>query len=200
MFELVELNDAAIARRFVILDRDRSRSRRTQRNPDRAPSPAAPSGIRTIVLVAVLLACGHGSASSTTLPGSGPPSTASSPDDPEATADGAGPAEYGGVVGSVAPEEIRRVIRSHASEIRGCLEQHREIHPRERGKITLNWRIMPDGSVSSVSVARAGTTMCRALADCFARRVMTFKFPRPTTGEVAMVEYPWTLRIGTYGP
>jgi len=165
-----------------------------------APSPAAPSGIRTLVLAAVLLACGHGSASSTTRPSSGPPSTESAPAMPEAAADGAGPAEYGGVVGSVAPEEIRRVIRSHTSEIRGCLEQHREIHSHERGKITLNWRIMPDGSVSNVSVARAGTTMCRALADCFARRVRTFKFPEPTTGEAAMVEYPWTLRIGTDGP
>jgi len=107
------------------------------------------------------------------------------------------------VLGSIDPELIRRVIREHASQVRYCYEQQLALNPRLEGKVSIRWQIDSQGRASQTVVERGETTLAsEEVHRCIMSRIVTWDFPRPKGGGIAIVKYPWILRTsgGTEPP
>jgi hypothetical protein len=99
------------------------------------------------------------------------------------------------VVGAIDPELIRRVIREHASQIRYCYEQQLALNPKLEGKVAIRWQIDAAGRASATQVEPADTTLASAeVHRCIMSRIVTWQFPKPKGGGIAIVKYPWILR------
>lgn len=93
--------------------------------------------------------------------------------------------------GSIDKEVIRRVVRAHIHEVRRCYERALEKKPALRGRVTVNWRIEPDGSVSSAKVQNS-TLLDDQTEQCIVASVGTWTFPKPVGGWVS-ITYPFAL-------
>jgi hypothetical protein len=99
------------------------------------------------------------------------------------------------VLGAIDPELIRRVIREHASQVRYCYEQQLALNPRLEGKVAIRWQIDAGGRASATQVEGGETTLASAeVHRCIMSRIVTWQFPRPKGGGIAIVKYPWILR------
>jgi len=101
------------------------------------------------------------------------------------------------VLGAIDPELIRRVIRAHADQIRYCYEQQLTLNPKLTGKVAIRWQINSNGFSSNTLIDRSNTTPDSALervAECIMSRIVTWEFPKPKGGGIAIVTYPWILR------
>jgi hypothetical protein len=99
------------------------------------------------------------------------------------------------VLGSIDPELIRKVIREHAGQIRYCYEQALTLNPRLQGKVAIKWVINADGSASSAAVEKGATTLeDEKVHECMMTRIVSWEFPKPKGGGMAVVTYPWVLR------
>jgi hypothetical protein len=105
------------------------------------------------------------------------------------------------VLGSIDPELVRKVIRDHAAQVRYCYEQQLALNPKLAGKISIRWQIGADGRASSTVVVRGdGTTLPNdQVAQCIMSRIVTWEFPKPKGGGIAIVTYPWILRSSGSG-
>jgi hypothetical protein len=101
--------------------------------------------------------------------------------------------DKGQVTGSLDPELIRQVVRSHAGQIRYCYERELTSTPGLGGKITMKWVIAANGSVMSAS-AVDNQMKSAAVADCLASRVKGWTFPLPRGGGVVVVTYPFVFK------
>ena len=95
--------------------------------------------------------------------------------------------------GSIDKEAIRRVIRSHADQIRYCYELQLPSHPRLGGKIAVKFIITGNGTVATSSVAQT-TVNNPDFEQCVAGRVKTWLFPKPKGGGTAVVTYPFVFK------
>jgi len=99
------------------------------------------------------------------------------------------------VMGSIDKELIRKVIQDHAAQIRYCYEQQLAVNPRLQGKVSIKWVINADGSASNPQIDGSGTTLEDAkVHECMMSRIMTWAFPKPKGGGIAVITYPWILR------
>ena len=101
------------------------------------------------------------------------------------------------VLGSIDPELIRRVIREHASQVRYCYEQQLALQPKLEGKVAIRWQINSNGFSSDTVLDRGNSTSEPGLdkvAECIMSRIVTWEFPKPRGGGMAIVTYPWILR------
>src|SRR5690348_10466729 len=99
-------------------------------------------------------------------------------------------------LGAIDPEAVRKVIRDHVPQVRWCYEQELASHPGVEGKLTIRWHIDADGRTSNASVQPDATTIAsEALVRCVMTRLATWEFPKPSHGGVAVVTYPWILRV-----
>ncbi|HTP25127.1 MAG TPA: adventurous gliding motility protein GltG [Anaeromyxobacteraceae bacterium] len=101
------------------------------------------------------------------------------------------------VLGAIDPELIRKVIRDHADQVRYCYEQQLTLNPKLTGKVAIRWQINSNGFSSNTMIDRTNTTPDAALervADCIMSRIVTWEFPKPKGGGMAIVTYPWILR------
>jgi hypothetical protein len=98
------------------------------------------------------------------------------------------------VMGSVDRELIRRVIQEHAAQIRYCYEQQLALNPKLQGKVSITWVIQGDGSATSAKVDGATTLQDDKVHRCMMDRIMSWQFPKPKGGGVAVITYPWILR------
>lgn len=107
-------------------------------------------------------------------------------------------------MGYIDREAIRRVIRSHADEVRGCYDDFLVAHPPAGGMMTLTWVIRPDGSVGEAKLERwtipprfvpdpPTTLPGPEVSDCVIERLKTWTFQRPSGGGQAVITYPWIL-------
>lgn len=98
------------------------------------------------------------------------------------------------VVGGLSREEIRRVVDAHQSEIRFCYQRELQRDPRLFGKVTVKWKIISGGAVSSAAIAE-NSTGSAALANCIKDKVTEWKFPSPpAASEGVNVEWPWIFK------
>lgn len=105
------------------------------------------------------------------------------------------------VMGSIDKEAIRKTILDHAPEVRDCYEERLAADPRLEGKITVKWVVGPDGRASSPQVDGAQTTLASEdVARCVMERIVTWQFPRPVGGGIAVIAYPWVLRSAAGSP
>ncbi len=101
------------------------------------------------------------------------------------------------VLGAIDPELIRKVIRDHADQVRYCYEQQLTLNPRLGGKVAIRWQINAGGNATDTVMDRAASTGEAGLdrvAECIMSRIVTWEFPKPKGGGVAIVTYPWILR------
>jgi hypothetical protein len=99
------------------------------------------------------------------------------------------------IVGAIDPELIRKVIREHASQVRYCYEQQLALNPKLEGKVAIRWQIGPDGRASNTMVDAGATTLPNEeVQRCIMARIVTWEFPKPRGGGIAIVTYPWVLR------
>lgn len=106
----------------------------------------------------------------------------------------AGPAAGGAQVsgGSIDREVIRRVIRRHINEIRFCYEKELAKNPGLAGHVAVSFRVATSGAVDKSEI-KSSTLNNAAVESCIAGRVLTWVFPAPVGGPVA-ITYPFVLR------
>lgn len=96
------------------------------------------------------------------------------------------------VMGDIAPETIRRVVRRHRNEVRFCYEQGLQRRPDLEGRVTTRFMIGPSGAVSAVSIP-SSDLRDQSVESCIASKVRTWSFPRGDGGGPVAVTYPFTL-------
>ncbi len=98
------------------------------------------------------------------------------------------------ILGAIDPELIRKVIREHASEVRYCYEQELVVNPKLEGKVAIQWQIGPEGHASGCVIHSDTTLLNDSVQKCIMSRIVTWQFPKPKGGGIAIVKYPWILR------
>jgi hypothetical protein len=99
------------------------------------------------------------------------------------------------VIGSIDKELIRQVIKEHAAQIRFCYEEQLAVNPKLAGKVSINWTIDADGNASNANVVKDGTSMVDdKVHQCMMARIVSWQFPKPKGGGIAVITYPWILR------
>ncbi|MCK5799948.1 MAG: energy transducer TonB [Deltaproteobacteria bacterium] len=94
--------------------------------------------------------------------------------------------------GSLAPEEIYRVVRRNRRAVRFCYERQLIKEPTLHGKVLVNFIIDRDGSVREVRVDDS-TLKNVEVEDCLLARIRSWVFPAPRGG-IVNVRYPFVFR------
>jgi len=97
------------------------------------------------------------------------------------------------VSGAYDPELIRRVVRSHHDQLKFCYDNALTRNPKLTGKVSVRWIITEGGTVGTSNVV-SSTTNTPELDRCIAGRVLTWVFPKPKGGGVAVVTYPFVFK------
>ncbi|MCA9683303.1 MAG: AgmX/PglI C-terminal domain-containing protein [Myxococcales bacterium] len=98
----------------------------------------------------------------------------------------------GEVVGDIDKDTIRRIVRSHLMEVRGCYNAGLSKDPHLEGRVMIQFSIIGTGAVGS-AVVQENTTGDNDVGNCIAKAVKRWKFPRTRSGGTAMVTYPFRL-------
>ena len=88
-------------------------------------------------------------------------------------------------------EDIRRVVEGRRHGISWCFEQALLVEPELGGKVTLVWRIDPEGRPRAVQV-ESTTLGARAAELCMVEAVRRWHFPRPESGQ-CQIRYPFVF-------
>jgi outer membrane biosynthesis protein TonB len=99
------------------------------------------------------------------------------------------------VTGSLDKDIIRRIVRAHINEVRYCYNQGLTRDPALAGKVSIQFTIAASGKVSVATVADS-TLSDENVANCIAKAVKRWTFPKPTGGGVVVVTYPFVLEPG----
>jgi len=94
--------------------------------------------------------------------------------------------------GGIDKDIIRRVVRSHLMEVRGCYNQGLVRDPNLNGRVLVQFTIGPSGSVGAAAVAESSLKDA-GTGQCIAKAVKRWRFPKPTTGGSTIVSYPFVL-------
>ena len=97
------------------------------------------------------------------------------------------------VEGTMDPELIRRVVHSHLDQLKYCYDNALTKNPKLTGKVAVKWIITEGGTVAESHVAST-TTNTPELDRCIAGRVLTWIFPKPKGGGMAVVTYPFVFK------
>lgn len=99
------------------------------------------------------------------------------------------------VMGSIDKELIRKVIQEHAAQIRFCYEEELAVNPKLAGKVAIKWVIDADGNASNAAVDAGATSLASdKVHQCMMARIVSWQFPKPKGGGIAVITYPWILR------
>jgi hypothetical protein len=98
----------------------------------------------------------------------------------------------GSVTGDIDKDMIRRIVRAHLNEVRSCYNAGLTRNPNLEGRVTVQFSIVGTGKVAS-SVVQENTTKDSSVADCIAKAVKRWSFPRVGKGGTALVSYPFLL-------
>jgi serine/threonine protein kinase len=99
------------------------------------------------------------------------------------------------VTGALEMDVVSRVIREHRREIVACYETALQRTPELQGRIDVDFVIGPDGFVDRTNL-RASTLSTPTVGSCAIRRIMEWRFPKPTDGGTVRVSYPWIFTSG----
>lgn len=97
------------------------------------------------------------------------------------------------VNGYLSPEQINRVVRANQAAIRYCYELQVQRQQNLRGRVSIQWRINLQGSVTSARVA-SSTLNSASVEGCMVRQIRRWRFPTPDGGEV-VVTYPFIFGV-----
>jgi TonB family protein len=103
--------------------------------------------------------------------------------------------EKAAVTGSLDKDIIRRIVRAHINEVRYCYNQGLARDPALGGKVSIRFTVGPGGDVSAATIA-SSTLADEAVAECIAKAVKRWTFPKPAGGGAVVVTYPFVLEPG----
>ena len=89
--------------------------------------------------------------------------------------------------------EVMRTIRTKKNQYRTCYEAALQTRRGLEGKIRMDFIVGPNGDVISAK-ASENTMGTPEVANCIARRMRTWTFPRPRGGGIVKVTYPFLFR------
>ncbi len=89
---------------------------------------------------------------------------------------------------------MRRAIRSILAPIKGCFLKGQKANPKIEGKVVVRIVIEDQGLVRQVSTKTASFHDPTVEA-CVAARIHELRFPKPSAGTVAIVEYPFAFGL-----
>jgi TonB family protein len=95
--------------------------------------------------------------------------------------------------GALDPEKVRGVVTAHREDLRSCYERALAENPSLEGTCTMRIVIAGDGSVGTTSL-QGSTLRSVSLGRCLLQLVRTWRFPPPTDGKTAAVDYPLAFR------
>lgn len=99
------------------------------------------------------------------------------------------------VRGSLPPEPVRSLVRSHVPEVKNCYANGLRDSPGRQGHVVLQITIGRDGSVSASSV-QSTTLKMPIVEQCIATAARRWFFPSSRKGD-AIVTVPITLKTGS---
>lgn len=99
---------------------------------------------------------------------------------------------------SIDKDQIRQVVRRHMNEIRFCYEKALAAQPTLEGRVTVQFTIDTDGSVSQ-SIVQSSTLKHPPTETCITDAVKLWQFPKPVGG-IVKVAYPFVLRTADEAP
>ncbi|HET6582163.1 MAG TPA: AgmX/PglI C-terminal domain-containing protein, partial [Nannocystaceae bacterium] len=97
------------------------------------------------------------------------------------------------VTGALDKDLVRRIVRAHLDEVRYCYHLGLVRDPKLRGRIVIQFTIGPTGKVAA-AVVQSTTLSDRAVAQCAARAVRRWRFPKPAGGGNVIVSHPFVLQ------
>ncbi|HVI03531.1 MAG TPA: VIT domain-containing protein [Enhygromyxa sp.] len=97
--------------------------------------------------------------------------------------------------GALDKDIIRRIVRAHINEVRGCYNTALTRNPATTGRVAILFTIMRSGEVTS-AVVEINETGDTKLGSCIAARAKTWRFPEVEggSGTAIVVSYPFVLR------
>lgn len=90
--------------------------------------------------------------------------------------------------------DISKNVRARAAAIRACYETQLLSKPDLAGKLTVQWTITGDGSVSSDKIT-ADSINNNAVSDCVQRAIRRIRFAKPEAG-VCVISWPFVFSPG----
>lgn len=99
-----------------------------------------------------------------------------------------------GADGPVDKEVLRRVIHANRGAVRSCYEAALEAQPGLQGKLVADFVIGPAGNVASATPGE-DTMKVPALSRCVLDALKTWNFPKPRSGGVVKVSYPFIFKL-----
>ena len=88
-------------------------------------------------------------------------------------------------------EDIRQVMLDNGRAIDECYVARKRALPYLRGKLVLDWAVLPTGDVARVKVVEG---LDPVLDGCISALVKGWKFPPTTNGKVQKIRYPFQFR------
>ncbi len=117
--------------------------------------------------------------------------TGDGPSSPSSAAAGASAAPGEGTHGTLPREAIQSTVREAMPFLRFCFEWQLDLHPELGGRVSMEWRILPDRTVADANIVEDGLEDETVLR-CFRGVIGRLTFPPPEGGEVT-VRYPFVL-------
>lgn len=96
----------------------------------------------------------------------------------------------GEVNGGLTREQVEAVVRRNSGQLLYCYEKALQASPSLRGRLTLEWIIGPQGTVSTVKMAST-SLKAKGVESCVLASLKKWKFPRPLGGVNVDVSYPF---------
>lgn len=99
------------------------------------------------------------------------------------------------VIGALDRSAIDGVVKRHLQSLRFCYQKELSKHPDLQGKVSMQFVIAADGSVSRAS-ARSSSLGNVEVEQCLSERILRMKFPEPKGGGIVVVTYPFMFSRG----
>ncbi|MBX7079226.1 MAG: AgmX/PglI C-terminal domain-containing protein [Nannocystaceae bacterium] len=99
------------------------------------------------------------------------------------------------VTGALDKDIVRRIVRSHRGEVVHCYNLGLAAEPALEGRVEVQFAIGPDGRVP-IAVIASTTLADTKVGQCVAKAVKRWRFPRPSDGRGAVVDFPFELTPG----
>jgi len=90
--------------------------------------------------------------------------------------------------------DIAKNVRSRAASLRSCYEMQLMNKPDLQGKVTVQWTITGDGSVTGTK-AVSDSMSNNAVTDCVLRAIGHIRFAKPEAG-ICVIQWPFVFSPG----
>ena len=86
---------------------------------------------------------------------------------------------------------VTSIISQHRPEVLKCFSEGKKKNPQMKGTLALTLQVEPSGMVFRVQVQ--STLNAPMVAACVVKAANAWKFPTRSGGDVATVQYPFTI-------